>query len=68
MDEKDKEIARLQSKIDSLHLECRKYRIALNRVATPALWGCKPGFHAEIARRALLIGVEIEPLPEEARL
>lgn len=68
MDEDVKEIARLRSKVDSLHLECRKYRIALNRVALPGLWGCKPGFHVEIAKRALLIGEEVDPLPEEAKL
>jgi hypothetical protein len=51
-----------------LHAECQKYRVALNRVAHPATWGVNPGHHVEIARRALVIGMSVDPLPESAKI
>jgi hypothetical protein len=63
-----KKISKLQNEIISMHNECRKYRVALNRIMNPELWRIKPGFGAEIARRALIIGVKVDPLPDAVKL
>ena len=59
---------RAEAKIKELHLECQKYRVALNRVAYPTSWGVKPGFHVDIAIRALVIGENPDPIPTGAHL
>jgi hypothetical protein len=51
-----------RAKIERLHAECRKYRLALNRIAHPESYGVKRGYEKEIARRTLVIGVPIDPL------
>jgi hypothetical protein len=51
-----------------LHAECQKYRVALNRVAHLETWGVNSGHHVEIARRALVIGMKVDPLPEAAKI
>lgn len=67
-DERDleEENRRLRREIARLHVECRDYRVALNRVAWPASWGVNPGYHREIARRVLIIGDRINELPPGA--
>lgn len=57
---------RLEEKEKSLHFECQKYRVALNRIAHPESWSINEGFEKEIARRALVIGMKVEELPEGA--
>lgn len=59
-------IGKLEDEIISLHKECQKYRVALNRIAHPESWSINEGFEAEIARRALVIGMKVEELPEGA--
>lgn len=54
-------------KIDQLHAECRKYRLALNRIAHPNSYQIIPGHEVEIASRALLIGGTASPVPEAAK-
>jgi hypothetical protein len=63
-----REVAHLMTKRVKLHAECQKYRVALNRVAHPETWGVNPGHHVEIARRALVIGMKVDPLPESAKI
>jgi len=63
-----REVAHLMTEKVKLHAECQKYRVALNRVAHPATWGVNPGHHVEIARRALVIGMSVDPLPESAKI
>lgn len=60
------EADQMQAEIAKLRADCRKYRLALNRVASPKNWGVHAGHHVEIARRALLIGEKCEPLPDGA--
>lgn len=67
-EELEAEVKRLEGEVDKLNKECQKYRIALNRVARPSTWGIPEGYHAEIARRALVIGEEVDPLPEGAKV
>jgi hypothetical protein len=63
-----REIAALMTEKVKLHAECQKYRIALNRIAAPETWGINPGHHAEIARRALILGLKVDPLPDAAKI
>lgn len=63
-----REVAHLMTEKVKLHTECQKYRVALNRVAHPETWGVNPGHHVEIARRALVIGMKVDPLPEAAKI
>ena len=60
------EVDQMQAEIAKLRADCRKYRLALNRVASPKNWGVHEGYHVEIARRALLIGGKCDPLPDGA--
>ena len=53
--------------ISRLHQECKKYRVALNQIAHPETWGINRGYHEEIARRVLLLGITVELLPEGAK-
>jgi hypothetical protein len=46
--------------------DIQKYRLALNRIAHPKQYNINPGFEREIARRALVIGMTVEPLPDIA--
>lgn len=62
------EIDYLVRKNAKLNDDCRKYRVALNRIAKPETWGINPGFHTEIAKRALVIGVNVDPLPDGAKI
>lgn len=62
------EVAHLMTEKVKLHAECQKYRVALNRVASPKTWGVNPGYHVEIASRALVIGMKADPLPEAAKI
>jgi hypothetical protein len=59
---------KMVDEIKELHLELRRYRIALNRIAHPKSWGVNPGFHEEIARRALIIGQPVAELPPGAAI
>lgn len=63
-----REVAHLMTEKVKLHAECQKYRVALNRVANPETWGANPGHHVEIARRALVIGIKVDPLPDAAKI
>ena len=47
-----------KAEIAKLHAYIRKYRLALNRIASPKNWGVNEGYHVEIAKRALVIGGE----------
>jgi hypothetical protein len=53
----------LRVEVADLHQECKKYRLALNRIAHPKEYGLDDGHHNEIAKRALVIGVYVNPLP-----
>lgn len=50
------ELSHAKAKIQTLHAYIRKYRLALNRIASPRNWGVNEGYHVEIAKRALVIG------------
>lgn len=70
----EQQIAALEEKLEvvneqikKLHKECRKYRLALNRIAHPDSYEIVPGHEVEIARRCLLIGENGPALPEEAK-
>jgi len=60
------ENATLVSKISELHIECRKYRVALNRIAYPESWGSDPDDYKGIATRALVIGGPPPALPPDS--
>lgn len=49
-----REITNLKAENRKLHKECRKYRVALNRIAYPEVWGLKPNSHVKIATKALV--------------
>ena len=68
LEELKQQVEVVRAQITALHEECRKYRIALNRIAHPDSYEIVPGHEVEIARRCLLIGVDVPALPEEAKL
>ena len=61
------ELAKAQKDNDHLKQEWQKYRLALNRIAHPKAYRINPGHEAEIARRALVIGMDVDPLPTGAK-
>ena len=60
------ELSKAHATISQLQEEWRKYRLALNRIAHPTTYGMNKGHEREIARRALVIGMTVEPLPKGA--
>lgn len=60
------EITRMHENTTHLQCEWQKYRLALNRIGHASAYGIKPGFDVEIARRALVIGENVHPVPKEA--
>jgi hypothetical protein len=61
-------LARVMKSNEHLSNEWRKYRYALNSIAHPKSWGVIPGNEIEIASRALLIGADLDPVPEHAKV
>ena len=60
------ELSKAHATISQLQEEWRKYRLALSRVAHPTIHGMNEGHEREIARRALVIGMTVEPLHKVA--
>jgi len=60
--ELERENARLRSEPE----EIAKLRTALNRIAHPATYGTEDMDPREIARRALVVGMKVNPLPSPA--
>ena len=62
------ELAKALKSNEHLSSEWRKYRYALNAIAHPVSWSVIPGSEVEIASRALLIGADLDPVPEHAKV
>jgi len=63
------ELDHAKAEIAKLHAYIRKYRLALNRIASPRNWGVNEGYHVEIAKRALVICGEPDvTLPDGASI
>ncbi len=62
------ELAKEHADNAKLKQEWQKYRLALNRIAHPETYGIRPGHEVNIALRALVIGMEVDPLPRGAKI
>ena len=61
-----REVTKLKAENRKLHEECRKYRVALNRIAYPEVWGLQSGDHVGIATKALVVGLSGDEIPHAA--
>lgn len=57
-------ITKLQKRVDGDNKDWLKYRLALLRIAHPKTYQTERYDPREIARRALVIGMDIDPLPD----
>tara|TARA_R110000822_G_scaffold110654_1_gene240873 strand:+ start:1458 stop:1745 length:288 start_codon:yes stop_codon:yes gene_type:complete len=55
-----------RARVEHLNKEWLKYRKALNRIAHPETYKVNGGYHMEIARTALVIGMDVDELPHGA--
>jgi hypothetical protein len=62
------ELAKEHADNAKLKQEWQKYRLALNRIAHPETYGIRTGHEVNIALRALVIGMEVDPLPRGAKI